>query len=153
MIGADMAPEQPEALRLHLEKVLASPPERIFAAFVDAEHLRQWWGPDGFAAAGVELDVAEGADYRITMQPARGDVFHIRGTFRAIEAPRRLAYTFAYEEPDPDDQETLVTLEFVPAGAGTRLVLDQGPFKTEPRLELHRVGWTETFERLERFLT
>jgi uncharacterized protein YndB with AHSA1/START domain len=147
-----VATEQPAALRLHLEKVLAPPPERIFAAFVDAEQLRQWWGPDGFTVASIELDVVEGADYRITMQPPEGDVFHIRGTFSAIEAPRRLAYTFAYEEPDPDDQETLVALTFVPAGAGTRLVLDQGPFKTEPRLELHRVGWTETFERLERFL-
>ena len=86
------------------------------------------------------------------MQPGRGDVFHIRGTFRVIEAPRRLVYTFAYEEPDPDDQETLVTLTFEPADGGTRLVLDQGPFKTKSRWELHRVGWTETLERLERFL-
>ena len=37
--------------------------------------------------------------------------------------------------------------------AGTRLVLDRGPFKTEPRWELHRVDWTETLERLERLLT
>ena len=153
MIGDDMPAEQPVGLRLHLEKVLASPPERIFAAFIDAEQLRQWWGPAGFTVASLQLDVAEGGDYRITMQPARGDVFHIRGTFRVIEAPRRLVHTFAYEEPDPDDQETLVTLTFETADAGTCVVLDQGPFKTEQRWELHRVGWTETLERLEGFLT
>jgi uncharacterized protein YndB with AHSA1/START domain len=153
MIGDDMAAEEPVAMRLHLEKVLDSPPERIFGAFIDAEQLRQWWGPAGVTVVSLQLDVAEGADYRITMQPTRGDVFHIRGTFRVIEAPCRLVYTFAYEEPDPDDQETLVTLTFEPADSGTRLVLDHGPFKTEPRWELHRVGWTETLERLERFLT
>ena len=153
MIGDEMAAEQTVTMRLHLEKVLHSPPERIFAAFVDADQLQQWWGPAGFTVASLQLDVAEGADYRIAMQPAQGDVFHIRGTFRMVEAPRRLVFTFAYEEPDPDDQETVVSLTFEPADPGTRLVLDQGLFKTEPRLELHRIGWTETLERLERFLT
>ena len=103
-------------MRVHLEKVLVSSPERTFDAFVDGEQLRQWWGPAGFTVASLQLDVAEGANYRITMQPGRGDAFDIRGTFRVIEAPRRLV-------------------------------------KTEPRWELHRVGWTETLERLETFLT
>ena len=86
------------------------------------------------------------------MQPPDGDVFHIRGTFSAVEAPRRLVFTFIYEEPDPDDQETLVTLTFEPTDLGTRVILDQGPFKTVVRLELHRDGWTETLERFERSL-
>jgi len=128
------------------------PPERVFAACVDAERVRRWFGPAGFAVESLQFDPVEGTDYRIVMRPPEGDVFHIRGTFRAVEAPRRLEYTFVYEEPDPDDQETLVALTFEPADPGTRLVLDHGPFRTEPRLELHRVGWTETLERLERSL-
>ena len=140
-------------MRLNLEKMLASPPERVFEACIDAQQLRRWWGPAGFTVTSLQLDVAEGADYRITMQPIQGEPFRIGGTFRAVEAPRLLVYTFAYEEPDPDDQETVVSLTFEPADPGTRLVLDQGLFKTEPRLELHRIGWTETLERLERFLT
>jgi Activator of Hsp90 ATPase homolog 1-like protein len=73
-------------------------------------------------------------DYRIVMKPPEGDVFHIRGTFLEVETPRRLAYTFVYEEPHPDDQETLVTLTFEPTDPGTRLILDHGPFKTESRV-------------------
>jgi uncharacterized protein YndB with AHSA1/START domain len=138
--------------RLHLEKALPASPEHVFAAFVDAEHFRNWWGPAGFTVAGLQLDVAEGRDYRIVMKPPEGDVFHIRGTFLTVEPPRRLAYTFVYEEPDPDDQETLVTLMFEPTDLGTRLILDHGQFKTAPRRQLHRVGWTETLERLERSL-
>jgi uncharacterized protein YndB with AHSA1/START domain len=60
-----------------------------------------------------------------------------------------LAFTFSYEEPDPDDQETLVTLTFEAGNPGTRLVLDQGPFKTAARWDLHRDGWAQTLERLE----
>jgi len=144
--------EQSAATRLHLQRTIPVPRERVFAAFVDAEQLRHWWGPTGFTVASLRFDAEEGADYRLVMQPPAGDVFHIRGTFRAVEAPRSLSFTFIYEEPDPDDQETLVSLTFKATDTGTRVVLDQGPFKTPARLELHRVGWTETLERLERSL-
>ena len=147
-----MAAEQPDALRLHLEKDLAALPERVFAAVVEADQLRQWWGPAGFAVPRLRFNVVEGATFRITMQPPEGDAFHLGGTFRVVEAPTRLVFTFAWEEPDPDDQETVVTVTFAAAGAGTRLVLDQQTFKTKPRRELHRDGWTETLERLDRFL-
>jgi len=138
--------------RVHLEKVLAAPPERVFAAFVDPEQLRNWWGPAAFTVQDLQFDAVEGADYRLTMKPPTGDVFHIGGTFLAVEAPSRLAHTFAYEEPDADDQETVVTLTFEEADSGTRIILDQASFRTAARWQLHRQGWTETLERLERFL-
>jgi uncharacterized protein YndB with AHSA1/START domain len=141
--------EQPSGSHLHLEKILAAPQDRVFAAFVDAGQLRRWWGPTGFTVQDLRFDAVEGIDYRIAMQPPAGDVFHIHGTFRAVEPPHRLTYTFNYEEPDPDDQETLVTLTFESTDGGTRVTLDQGPFKTPARLGLHRDGWTETLERFE----
>jgi uncharacterized protein YndB with AHSA1/START domain len=144
--------EEPAGSLLHLEKILLVPQERVFAAFVDPEQLRRSWGPFGFTVQGLQFDAVEGTDYRIAMQPPAGDVFHISGTFRAVEPPHRLSYTFNYEEPDPDDQETLVTLTFEATAEGTRVTLDQGPFKTAARLGLHRDGWTETLERFERSL-
>jgi uncharacterized protein YndB with AHSA1/START domain len=86
------------------------------------------------------------------MQPPDGEAFNLSGEFSEVEPARRLVYTFAWEEPDPDDQETVVTLSFLDDGEGTRLVLDQGPFATEARHTLHETGWTETLERLHRFL-
>ena len=151
-IGDAPVNEQAGELRLHLEMVVASPPERVFAAFSDADELRQWWGPKSFTVPYLQFDVAEGARYRITMQPPDGEAFHLGGTFRVVEAPRRLVFTFAWEEPDPDDQETVVTVSFESAVRGTNLVLDQEPFKTEPRWELHRDGWTDTLERLGSFV-
>jgi uncharacterized protein YndB with AHSA1/START domain len=152
MIGDMAGSEHPSEMRLHLERVLDVPQGRVYASFVDADQVRRWWGPAGFTVPRLEFDPTEGTDYRIAMQPPDGDVFHIRGTFREVEPPRRLAFTFIYEEPDPDDQETLVTLTFDSTDPGTRVILDQGPFKTAARLELHREGWTDTFERLERSL-
>ena len=142
-----------DGLALHLEKVVHAPPEMVFAACVEPERLAEWWGPAGFTTLGIELNVREDGRYRITMQPPDGEAFHLHGRFREVDPPRRLAYTFEWEEPDPDDRETIVTLSFLDHPEGTKLVLDQGLFATDARLALHTAGWTETLERLERFLT
>jgi uncharacterized protein YndB with AHSA1/START domain len=120
----------------------------VFATFVEPEHLAAWWGPAGFTAPQLDLDARVGGLYRITMQPPEGDAFHLRGTFAEIDAPDRLVFTFEWEEPDPDDRETLVTLSFLDHREGTRLALDQGPFATWARYDLHEAGWRETLDRL-----
>jgi uncharacterized protein YndB with AHSA1/START domain len=139
-------------LQLHLERVVSAPPERVFAVCLDANALAAWWGPAGFTAPEVELDPRIGGRYRIAMQPPEGDRFHLRGEFREIDPPQRLVYTFVWEEPSPDDRETLVRLAFTPLAEGTLVVLDQGPFATKERFALHEAGWTETLERLAQYL-
>jgi uncharacterized protein YndB with AHSA1/START domain len=142
----------PGGLILHLEKVLRAPKESVFAACVEPEELAAWWGPAGFTTHTVELDVRDGGGYRIAMQPPSGEAFLLRGEYSEVDPPRRLVFTFEWEEPDPDDQQTVVTLAFLDDGEGTKLVLDQGPIATEARHALHEAGWTESLERLERFL-
>jgi uncharacterized protein YndB with AHSA1/START domain len=136
-------------LTLHLEKVLQARTERVFAACTEREKLAEWWGPAGFTSPSLGLEVRKGGRYRITMQPPDGEAFHLRGEFREVDPPRRLVYTFEWEQPDPDDQETVVTLSFIEHREATRLVLDQGPFATEARRALHEAGWKESLERLE----
>ena len=142
----------PSGLTLRLEKAVQAPRERVFAACVEPEQLAIWWGPTGFTVPNVELCARPGGRYRLTMQPPEGGVFHIAGEFRTVDPPRLLVYTFEYEEPDPDDQLTVVTLSFSEYGDGTRLILEQGPFATRDRHALHETGWMQTLDRLERFL-
>ena len=139
-------------LNLYLEKVLRAPRERVFAACVEPEQLAEWWGPAGFTTSSVDLAVRNGGRYRITMQPPDGEAFHLGGKYSEVDPPRRLVYTFEWETPDPDDQETVVKLSFLDDHEGTKLVLEHGPFATDARYALHEAGWTETLERLEQFL-
>lgn len=83
------------------------------------------------------------------MQPPDSELFYLVGEYVDIEPPSRLAYTFRWEEPDPEDQETVVTLTFREHGESTKLTLDQGPFATEGRYDLHHAGWSDGLERLE----
>ena len=66
-----------------------------------------------------------------------------------VDRPARLAYTFSWEDPDPDDVETMVELSFRDLGESTEVRFTQEPFKTEARRALQRDGWTDTFSKLE----
>ena len=140
-----------DELTLRLSRVLPLPRAVVFRAFSSADELAQWWGPEGFTTPTVDFEPRVGARYRIEMQPPEGERFHLSGEFREVEPPARLAFTFAWEDPDPDDVENLVELSFRDLGDSTEIGLIHGPFKTEPRRELHRNGWTESFDRLLRF--
>jgi uncharacterized protein YndB with AHSA1/START domain len=124
----------------------------VWSAISDSDELANWFGPEGFSVGSLDFDPRVGGRYRIEMRPPEGNPFYLGGEFREVDPPGSLAFTFTYEEPDPDDVETLVELSFREHGESTELVFTQGPFKTEARRELHRAGWTDSFERLEGLL-
>jgi uncharacterized protein YndB with AHSA1/START domain len=143
---------EPAELSVRVERLVSGSPEEVFAACVEPDRLARWWGPAGFSAPSIELNAREGGRYRIAMQPPEGDVFHLGGVFRVVEPSHRLAYSFEWEEPTPDDRETLVTLTFERVGPETRVVVEHGVFSTEERRALHERGWQETLDRLARCL-
>ena len=138
---------------LELRRVFPAVRSVAFETFSDPSQLAKWWGPEGFSIPSLNFEPRVGERYRIEMQPPEGESFHLAGEFREVDAPTRLAFTFVWEPPDPDDVETLVDLSFRDLGESTEVALTQGAFKTEERRALHRDGWTESFDRLERLLT
>lgn len=140
-------------LTLHLKRVLSAPRSAVFKAHTEPGELAKWWGPKGFTAPSIEIDLRVGGSYRIAMQPPEGDPFHLSGEFLEVEPPSRLAYTFRWEEPTPDDRETVVTFSLADLGGSTEVIVDQGLFATEERRALHEQGWTETLDRLQQFVT
>ena len=128
---------------------LAAPRERVYEALTEPTALAKWWGPEGFSTPSIQLDLRVGGGFRFAMQPPDGEVFHLAGEFLEVDPPSRLVYTFRWEEPDPDDQETVVRLSVDSVGEATEVSLWQGEFATEARLALHRSGWADSFEKLQ----
>ena len=138
---------------LEAERVLPAPPPVVFAAFSDPGQLVKWWGPEGFTTPSLQFEPRVGESYRIEMQPPEGDPFWLTGEFREVDPPARLAFTFVWEDPASDDVETSVALTFRELGESTEVDLEQGPFKTEARRALHRDGWRDSFDKLERLIS
>jgi uncharacterized protein YndB with AHSA1/START domain len=138
-----------ERLILRQERVFDAPLERVFEVLTEPDELVKWWGPHGFTTPEIHLDLRVGGNYRLTMQPPDGEAFHLSGAFLEVHPPDRLGFTFRWDEPDPDDRETVVVLSLAYLGHATTVSLTQGEFATEGRLELHRAGWADSFDKLD----
>jgi uncharacterized protein YndB with AHSA1/START domain len=141
-------------LRLHMQRVLRAPRPVVFRALTEPQELAKWWGPHGFTIPDVESDLRPGGGYRIAMQPPEGDRFYLVGEFLVVDPPERLSYTFRWEDPDPEDRETVVTLSLRDiGGTSAELVFTQGDFATERRQALHEEGWTQSLNKLEELMS
>lgn len=140
------------SLALQMRRVLRAPPTIVFRALTEPEELAKWWGPTGFTTPSVESDLRVGGSYRIAMQPPEGELFYLTGEFHEIDAPARLVYTFRWEDPTPDDRETVVTLSLHELDDGTELDFAQRAFATAERRALHDQGWSDSLDKLEKLM-
>jgi uncharacterized protein YndB with AHSA1/START domain len=120
---------------LELNRVVAAAPAAVFGAFTDPDALAEWWGPEGFTIPSLDFDPRVGERFRIQMQPPEGEPFSLVGEFRQVDPPVRLAFTFIWEDPDPDDVETLAELSFRDLGDSTEVAeAEARPQSTPTRL-------------------
>ena len=135
-------------LSLRFERTYPAEVSAVWSALTDPRELAVWWGPRGFTNTIDEWDLRLGGVYRITMQPSGGEAFHLGGEFRQVAPNARLAFTFVWEEPDPDDIPAVVTISLDDHGGSTAMTVEHGPFKNEDRMAPPTGGWSEGLEKL-----
>jgi len=122
---------------LVVRRTIAAAPERLFAAWTEPAHLRAWWGPPGVTCEAAEVDLRPGGAYRLANRLPDGKVLWIAGTFEEIDPPRRLVYSWQLG----DEPASRVTVQFVPAGAATEVIVTHERIATPAAHESHEQGW------------
>lgn len=137
---------------LQIRRVYKVPAAAVYAAWTDPEQMKHWMGPsDDFGESEVTTDVRVGGSYRIVMHAPDGEVHRVGGVFREIVPNSKLVYTWAWESTP--ERESLVTVEFKPAGQGTELVLTHQRFADSQARDRHQEGWSGSLDRLGRLLS
>jgi uncharacterized protein YndB with AHSA1/START domain len=126
---------------IHLTRVVAAPPERVWRAFTDPTVLAAWFWPHRFATT-VEADLRVGGRYRID-GPGAG--MAVGGEYVSVEPPSRLVFTWRW---DGEVEETLMTLHLVHAANGTELTLTHERFTDDATRDNHAKGWSDCLDRL-----
>jgi uncharacterized protein YndB with AHSA1/START domain len=134
-------------LRVQVRRVLDASPERVFQAWTTPEDLTRWHAPAPLTCVLAEVDLRVGGRYRIHMREPNGNEHRVTGTYRVIDPPRRLTYSWRYDH-EPDASETFVTIECIPHGTGTELVLTHEGFLNEERRASHEHGWTAIMNQI-----
>lgn len=141
-----------DGLVLRLTRRFAAPREAVFRAWTDPEELAKWFGPDTAEARNIRIDLRPGGAYSLELHEADGTVFPLSGVYREVRPPERLVFTWTWGAGGMAGVETLVTVEFRTAGAGTEVALTHAGLPSADFRDKHEQGWTGTLGCLDRLV-
>ena len=132
-----------ETVSVERELAIAASPETVWQLLVDPEQATRWMGQR------VTFEPRPGGLYRVEVIPGHT----ARGEFVELDPPRRLVYTWGWEDgkdgpnPVPPGSST-VEIELIPDGQGTLLRFLHHSLPTAESAESHGHGWDHYLERL-----
>ncbi|HVK56895.1 MAG TPA: SRPBCC family protein [Burkholderiales bacterium] len=137
-------------VRFH--RVLRSPPERIYRAFLDADALAKWLPPNGFTGKVHQLDARVGGVYRMSFTNfTNGHSHSFGGEYLELAPHERIRYTGKFDDPNlPGVMQTTVSLREVFCGTEINIVQEGIPEIIPP--EACYLGWQESLILLAKLI-
>ena len=126
--------------KLTVRREIAAPAKELFDAWLDPAKLSAFMRPSDTKRSAVKVDPRVGGAFEIVMHTPSGAVPHT-GTYREIDRPRRLVFT--WNSPYAKDIDSLVTVEFRAAGKGTEIVLTHEGLPSKEAVTGHTKGWSD----------
>lgn len=131
-----------------VSREIAAPAEELFDAWLDAESLASWLKPAGIRETRAETDPRVGGTFRFVMVDDDSSLVHT-GTYREIDRPRRLVFTWA--SPATQFRDSIVTVTFEAlSNTSTRIEIHQVGLPDEEARASHHAGWSDALRELDR---
>lgn len=150
-----MASPSAQSATVTVSRVLSATPERVFACWTEPRHLANWFRPEARLTTPIaEVDLRVGGKYRIGIHDAeRNTTFICHGEFRELDPPRRISYTWDWENPEMSGIDSVVTVEFRTHGEQETEVTISHVFQDAGQVGGHEQGWVGCLEQLACLLT
>ena len=143
-------------------RVIAAPPERVWAAFVDPEALLAWLPPGGMTGRFERFDVRPGGSYRLVLTysdaagapgKATADSDVVEARFVDIVPGEKVVQAVDFVSDDPAYAGTMImTWAVAAAGAGTRASIVAEDVPDGISAEDHAAGLASSLANLAGYL-
>lgn|SRR5574341_486733 len=136
----------PNTIRLH--RVLRTPPERIYRAFLDPDAMVKWLPPNGFTGRVHKLEAKVGGSYKMSFANfSTGKSHSFGGKYLELVPNERIRHTDAFDDPNlPGEMQTTISLKKVSCGTEVSIVQEGVPEVIPP--EACYLGWQESLTLL-----
>lgn len=135
---------------VRLQRTVNAPPDEVFDAWTRPDLLTRWFAPAPAVVGRVEVDPTVGGAWLIRMDAPEGVVYTAAGTYRVVDRPDRLVFTFDWqEEASRMGTESVVTVTFRAVDGGTELTLVHEGLPGADEVDGHGAGWTACLAQLE----
>jgi uncharacterized protein YndB with AHSA1/START domain len=129
-----------------VRREIAASAEELFDAWLDAQSLGSWLRPTGVRETHAETDPRVGGTFRIVMVGDESSDEHT-GTYREIDRPRRLVFTWS--SAGTQFRDSVVTVTFHSSPGSTVVEIHQVGLPDEEAQESHHAGWSDALRELE----
>src|ERR1700743_30759 len=138
----------PNTVRLH--RVLATSPEKVYRAFLEANALAKWLPPNGFACTVPHLDATVGGTFQMSFRNfTTGQSHTFGGEYVELVPGERLRYTDRFDDPNlPGEIQVTVTLKKVLVG--TEVNIEQAGVPDAIPPEACYLGWQGVVRKLRK---
>ncbi|CAN7453928.1 SRPBCC family protein [Rhizobium rhizogenes] len=140
----------PNTIRLH--RVLATSPEKVYRAFIEADALAKWLPPNGFACTVHNLEPTVGGTFKMSFRNfTTGKSHAFGGEFHELVPGERVRYTDKFDDPNlPGEMEVTVILKKVLVGTEVNITQAGVPDVIPP--EACYLGWQESLRNLAKLV-
>lgn len=137
---------QGNTVRLH--RVLATSPEKVFRAFLDADAMAKWLPPYGFTCKVHHFEPKVGGTFRMSFSNFTTNTGHsFGGEYLEIVPNERIRYTDRFDDPNlPGVIEVTVSLKAV--SVGTEINIEQSNLPAAIPVEACYLGWQQSLAQL-----
>lgn len=77
---------------LVITRVLNAPRELVFRMFTEPDHIKNWWGPNGFTNTIFKMDVRPGGLWEFTMHGPDGTDYKNKSIYKEIIKPEKIVF-------------------------------------------------------------
>jgi len=140
----------PNTVRLH--RVLATTPEKVYRAFLEADATAKWLPPNGFACTVHHLDARVGGTHKMSFRNfTTGHSHSFGGEYLELVPNERLRYTDRFDDPHlPGELRVTITLTKVLVGTDLHIVQEGIPDAIP--VEACYLGWQQSLENLAKLV-
>jgi uncharacterized protein YndB with AHSA1/START domain len=138
---------------LRIERRFDAPIDDVFDAWTSEEVMRRWFhaGPD-WDTPTAEVDLRVGGRIRVVMRnPDTGAEHGATGEYAVIEPPRRLVFTWVWDDDHSNPQ--MIELELSETDGVTTVVMINSGIGADEQRDAQEGGWHRCFDNLARVLS
>ena len=140
----------PNIVRLH--RVLATSPEKVYRAFLEADALAKWLPPNGFACTVHHLEPKVGGTFQMSFRNfTTGSGHSFGGKYLELVPNERLRYSDKFDDPNLAG-DIMVTVTLKKVSVGTELHIVQEGLPDVIPVEACYLGWQDSLRNLARLV-